>query len=268
MKKGGRPNLDQVIKQFRLNDNWIDQNQVDRILSFGSQAIPHLEKIIRDVVGQGNRIDLTIPPKNPGWYVPIYSLYLLAHLRSEDSLDTVLELLSQKQEVLDYWLHDFLTEDIWEVIYLLGGNQLQKLQEFALNKKLNCFARLSVSTALVQIALNFQTKKQTVSEIFTKLLESESEDLEFIGLLISELMDLQDEALKPLMLNALEKNRVWSGIISSEEVISGFRKKRVRKVTPLDLSQRVAYFKQYAYSSTLSSRTSQQAKRRIPEESL
>lgn len=268
MKQGGKPNLNQLIKRFRSNDNWVDQNQIDEILSFGSQAVPNLEQILTDVIRQDNRVDLKIPPKDPGWYVPATSLYLLAHLRSEDSLDALLEFLSQKQEILDYWLHDFLNENIWEVIYFLGGNQLEKLQRFVLNKELDCFARLSVCTALIQTALNFEARKGTVSKIFTKLLKSENEDSEFIGLLVSELMDLQDKSLKPLMLKALETNFVWSGIISSEEVNSGFQRKRVRKVAPLDLSQRIEYFKQYAYSSTLSSRTSRHEKRRIPEESL
>jgi len=268
MKQGGKPNLNQLIKRFRLNDNWIDESQIDEILSFGSQAVPHLEKILMDVISQSNRTDLKIPQKNLGWFVPAYSLYLLAHLRSEDSLDAILEFLSQKQETLDYWLHDFLNEDIWETVYLLGQNQLEKLQVFVLNRGHNCFARLAVCTALIQIALNFQAKKRTVSEIFTKLLKSENEDSEFIGLLVSELMDLKEGTLRPFMLKALQKNFVWSGIISSQGVKSGFKNKRVRKVVPLELSQRIEHFKQYAYSSTTSSRTSRQEKRRILEESL
>ena len=267
MKQGGKLNIDKIVKKFRLNDKWIDDGQIAEILSFGSQAVPHLERILKDAARKSTGIDLKIPG-NPGWFVPAYSLYLLAHLRSEDSLEAILEFLSQKQETLDYWLHDFLNEDIWEIIYLLGQNQLEKLQVFVLNREHNCFARLAVCTALIQIALNFQAKKRIVSEIFTELLKSENEDSEFIGLLVSELMDLQDEALKPLMLKALEKNFVWSGIISSEEVNSGFQKKRVRRVTPFDLPQRIEHFKQYAYSSTTSSRTSRQEKRRIPEESL
>jgi len=265
MKQGGKLNIDKIVKKFRLNDKWVDESQIDEILSFGSQAVPHLEGILKDAASQSRGIDLKIPG-NPGWFVPAYSLYLLAHLRSEDSLDAILEFLSQKQEILDYWLHDFLNEDIWEIVYLLGQNQLEKLQVFVLNKEHNCFARLAVCTALIQIVLNFEAKKRTVSGIFTKLLKSENEDSEFIGLLVSELMDLQDEALKPLMLKALEKNLIWSGIISSEEVNSGFKKKRVRKMVPLEFSQRIEYFKQYAYETT-SSRTSRQEKRRILEES-
>ncbi len=267
MKQGGKLNIDQIVKKFRLNDKWIDESQIDEILSFGSQTVPHLERILKDAASKSTGIDLKIPG-NPGRFVPAYSLYLLAHLRSEDSLDAILEFFSQKQETLDYWLHDFLNEDIWEIVYLLGQNQLEKLQGFVLNKEHNCFARLAVCTALIQIALNFQAKKRTVSEIFTELLKSENEDSEFIGLLVSELMDLQDEALKPLMLKALEKNLIWSGIISSEEVNSGFKKKRVRKIVPLELAQRIEYFKQYAYGATTSSRTARQEKRRILEESL
>ena len=69
---------------------------------------------------------------------------LLAHLRAEDTLDIVLEFLALEQRALDYWLHDLLNDDLWEIIYLLGTNQIDELDEFVLNDANNIFYPLKI----------------------------------------------------------------------------------------------------------------------------
>jgi len=36
----------------------------------------------------------------------------------------------QGEELLEFWLSDFLTESLWEVIYHCGQNQLPAMKEF------------------------------------------------------------------------------------------------------------------------------------------
>lgn len=268
MKRGGYSKVDQVVEDFRTKDEF-DSYQLEEIFSYGAKAVPHLEKILKDALSQSDQMDLIMPPKNLSWFAPAHALFMLAHLRSEKSLNLILEFLSQKEKKLNYWLHDLLNDEIWEVIYMLGRDQLDKLQAFVLNKRHDCLARLAVCTALVQIALNFESKKDSILDIFKGLLRSKNEDPEFIGLLVSELMDLKDDAIRSLMLRALQRNFVWAGIISPDEVNSGFQNKNVRKREPLDSIQRFEYLKQYyTYSSKASVRTfPKKVKRGILEKS-
>lgn len=274
MNRGGNAGrnqrrLETLLRDLRTADCSIESEKLQEILSFGSLAVPRLEAIIQNVLRKSSKIESNIAPKNTEWFILVHALYLLAHLRSEKSLALVLDFMSQKQQILDYWLHDLLNEDIWEVVYLLGRNQLTTLEEFVLNQENNSFSRLAVCTALVQIALNNTSKQKDVGKIFRKVLKLENEDPDFIGLVVSELMDLLDEGLRPLILNALEENDVWSGIISPEEVNRSYQNKHTRTLAPLDLSERYEYFRQQAYfSKTASGISPKVAKLRKLEKSL
>lgn len=266
MKKGAVKNpefkLPKLIKELHHVDCWIDFNKLQRLLDYGDEAVPELENIVRKALHRRTTQDFTAPPSDMPWYTVLHALYLLAELRSERSLDLVLEFLSQKEEFLDYWLHDLLNDDIWEVVYYLGQNQIDKLEAFVLNQKVSVFARLTVCTALIQIAAHDARKAPRVSAIFKKVLALEKEDPDFIGLLASELLDLKRDELKPAILEALDRHGVWEGIISAEEVEQSYRKRSVRKLNPLDLFERYEFFRQYAYFAQTSPFKPRKATRR------
>jgi len=250
--------IKRLIEELHHQDCSVDPQKLAAILSHRSSAIPHLEEILKRALSKGPEINYNSTQNNTGWFVVIHALYLLAHLHAEKSLPLVLEFLAQKQEILDYWLHDLLNEDIWEVVYLLGENRLEALETFVLNRDNNSFSRSAVCSALIQIALNNESKRGCVIRTFKRILKLKGEESDFIGLVINELMDLKEEALKPAILDALEKNQVWPGIISSDEVLLLYETKRVRAVTPLNLFEKYEYFKQYAYFSRTASHIPQQ----------
>ena len=261
MKRGGEPGrngqkLQNLVVELQRVDDGIDTKKLKEIISYGSKVVPYLEDILRRALQKSGARSLETPQNNRDWLVVVQACYLLAHLRAEDSLDLVLEFLSQKQDILDYWLQDLLTDDVWEVIFYLGQNQLNKLQAFVLNPDHSVFARLASCTALVQIGLHIESQKDQVMAIFKKLLDLENEEPDFIGLVVSELLDLNEEALRPALLRALEKNEVWSGIISPAEVNRSYAKNHPRKLNPLDIFKRYKLFHQYpcfAKSSTAKS---------------
>lgn len=254
MKQGRKktteqPQLESLVAGLRTVDCAIEREKLDQILSFGPDAVPCLEALIAEVLEKTARGGATSRPRNTDWFVVVHALYLLAHLGAERSLSLVLKFLGQKQEILDYWLHDLLNEDIWELPYLLGSKQLDELETFVLHKQNNLFCRLAVCTALVQIALNDAGKQNRIRQIFARVMELEDEDPDFIGLVVSELMDWQDAALKPLILSVLHRGGVWSGIISADDVERCYERSRPRKLQPLDLHARYDYFREHAYFS-------------------
>jgi hypothetical protein len=252
MKKDGELNphkqkIEKLINELHKFDCWIDFEKLREIVSYGNAIVPYLEKIISNALKKRAKFNLKAPPKDTDWFIVVHALYLLAQLRSEKSLDLVLEFLSQTQEYLDYWLHDLLIDDIWEVVYYLGRNQPNKLEAFVLNQNNSVFARLSVCTALIQISTRHKSKKEEITRIFKNVLASENEDPDFIGLLASELLDIKDECLRSSILRALKQQNVWPGIISAEEVKLLYENKKVRTLKPLDIFQRYEYFRQDAY---------------------
>ncbi len=250
MSRGGEQRtepqqLQALLAELHKQDCHLSDEHLEAILSYGPRVVPYLEDILREAIAQSSHLDLKNPQRDRDWFVAIHALYLLAELRSEASLELVLEFLAQKQDVLDYWLHELLDEDVWEVVYFLGQNRLDVLERFVLNRDNNVFSRLAVCTALVQIGLHLPNRIDGVAAALEKVLALEDEDADFMGLVVSEVLDLKHEALKPHLLACIARNEVWSGIITPEEVEWSYQKPLVRKLEPLGIFARYKLFRQY-----------------------
>lgn len=102
---------------------------------------------------------------------PLHALYLLQEIRSEQSLPVVLELLRQPEEILEYWLGDLLTGDIWPVLYTLGLHQLSLLADYLKEPLNHTYARVEVLATLQQVALHHPERRQEVLALMKDLLE-------------------------------------------------------------------------------------------------
>ena len=242
-----------LIKLLRDKDLTIEDELLHRILQSGDDIVPELAEIIEQTIKQSHNVNLAIPHKGTGWCTVIHALNLLAHLRAEHTLDLVLELLALDQEVLEYWWHDLINDDLWEIVFYLGRDQIDELDEFVMNDANNQFSRLSVCTALVQIALHYPARYDGVVSVFKRLLRTNHRDCDFVGLVINELLDLCEPGLKPFMLDNLERYRIWYGIINATQVEDWYRRMVPRRRVPLDLFERYAYYRQHPYFASTAS---------------
>jgi hypothetical protein len=236
-----------LIRELHRNDCTIDFAKIEELLSFGKLAAPHLEAILKDALLQSRKINPDKPPKGTEWFVVVHALCLLAHLKSTQSLEIVLHFLGMEQRFLDYWLQDLLSEELWELIYLLSNGQTEPLHSFLLDRKNNPFSRLSVCTALAQMALAGMMKEEECSAILANVLRQDDEDPDFIGLMVSEISVLRNPALKEVSLQSLRTSDVWPGIISEEEIELLYRSPKPPPRYPLSLWQRYTYFRQTAH---------------------
>lgn len=108
--------------------------------------------------------------KNENSLFVLHALYLLAEMEMTESLENVLSFFEVDEEVLGFYLGDHLTETIWQVFFKLGKNRIELLRHFMFNSENYAFARLTVSEALVQIALHYPEKRQDVLAIYQDLL--------------------------------------------------------------------------------------------------
>ena len=138
-------------------------------------------------------------------YFPLHALYLLKEINAEESLPAVLELLRQPEDLLDHWLGDTLSENLWQVVYTLGFNQVNKLGEF-LKEPLNyVFARSTVSSALSQMTLHHHEKRDTIIATFKDVTDffirnktnTTIADDTMIGLMIGDIIEFNGKELIP-----------------------------------------------------------------------
>lgn len=162
---------------------------------------------------------------------PIHALFLLAELRSENSLDLVLEFCSQNVDFLEFWLGNHLTESLPEIFYYLGKNQLKKLNNFLQQPNIFTYVRTAVSEAVLQIAFHEPSRRQEVlawfEDIFTFFLSAPVKngiiDSDTISLMISDAADARLKELIPLVEKLYEKGYVLEGVAGTiDEVIDNF----------------------------------------------
>ncbi|MCG8603489.1 DUF1186 family protein [bacterium] len=241
--------LSDLISELRTLDFSIQPQQLTQILSHDKKLIPHLEDIIREALKESDDSNLTVVQRQSDAYAVVHAFYLLAQLQAEKSLDLVLEFLAQKQTVIDYWLLELVQDDLWEVIFHLGQNRLGKLHEFMTVSANNVFSRLTVATTLVQLALHFDSKRPAIIETFQRVLGLRDEEPDFIGLLVSELLDLCELKLQLPILQALRRNRVWSGIITEDQVRRSMQRRSPRRLRPLGIFERYELLRRNPYLS-------------------
>ena len=136
---------------------------------------------------------------------PIHAIYLLGQLRAEESLDDILKVLSQGDEFLEFWYGDFLTGSLWEPLLYIAERQLDRLRDFVLSPNIYAYARSEVSCCVSQTGLHHPERRDEViewyREVFRRLAAATPDeglvDSEFIGLAISDAMDIRAVEILP-----------------------------------------------------------------------
>ena len=159
---------------------------------------------------------------------PLHAIYLLWDLNSEDSLPAIWDFLRQGNEFTEFWLGDHLTEGIWRVFYRLGSNQLDLLRDYILEDDVYEFSKSPIDQALVQIALHQPERKPEVTDWFKSVLEAfiekdkreEAVDIDTVGSVIAETMDIGAKELLPQIREVFERDMVATGICGDYEYVS------------------------------------------------
>jgi len=127
----------------------------------------------------------------------LHAMFLLMDLKATASLKPVLNFLHYDEEFLEFYIGDFLTDDIWQCVYVLGKDQPKLLKEFLMQTGNYCFAKSLVSQAILQISIQEPLRTAEIEKVFLELLSffiSANEDDNvidptFIALMIGDIGD-------------------------------------------------------------------------------
>ncbi len=158
---------------------------------------------------------------------PIHSIFLLGELRAEESLETVLEVLGQDEDFLDFWFGDFLTVILREPLYYIGNTQLDTLKDFVLSPGIYTYARTEISATVEQIAIHQPERMEEVvnwyHDIFTSIAESSMSeniiDSDFIGMAISDVIEINAPELLPQIKKLYDLGYVGVGICGTFDTV-------------------------------------------------
>jgi uncharacterized protein YecA (UPF0149 family) len=216
------------INTLYQNSLRIDHEILKNLLSLpGESLIEDLETVLQDSI-QRFEYFLDKADEEDGWnpekheFVK-HALFLLAELEAVEALPMVLNLLRQGQELLDFWLSDFLTEDYWEIIYHFGQHKLPKLMTFMKEPANDVFARHTVPAAMEQIALHHPERRGEIikwyRETFAFFLKNQGKDriidAELIGFMVSDCIDIEAVELTDIIELLFKCNLVDRSITGS-----------------------------------------------------
>ena len=182
------------LYQYSLNN--IPQSVIKSIMSLPrTTLIQDLEHALSDMVlrweNHFSKIDYEDDTHSFGYH----ALYFLTALKSYESLESILDILRQDKELLDYWFADSIDSYVSVTFYLLGENQLNTLKAFALEENISGWNRAIACKVAAQVALKQPERREEVLSWFKEIINFHLQNPEnqalidtgFLSCLITEL---------------------------------------------------------------------------------
>ena len=157
------------VKIFYHSAYDIDRDTLHAIMALPRQTlIEDMQKMLMDSV---ERYEDYWKYEGFEMNFPIHAMSVLSSLQAEEALVTLLLIMSQGEEFLDFWFDDFLIEEFWQYIYCMGQNRTDKLMEYFKTPGNYVFARSEVLIGITQIAISQPGRKQEIVELEVETLE-------------------------------------------------------------------------------------------------
>jgi tetratricopeptide (TPR) repeat protein len=160
---------------------------------------------------------------------PIHALYFLTELRAYERLPTVLNLLRQDQDFLDYWFRDGLNDYFLPPMYLLGHQQLPLLKAFVLEPNNYYWSRGLATEAASQVALRQPERRAEVVQFFKDIIQAHLDqpdnegliDSRFLGSMLNDMLNFKAIELEQDITALFQKGWIDDGECGNlEEVLA------------------------------------------------
>lgn len=252
-----------VVEELFEYNMTISRDTLKTILDFPrEEIIPDLIKVINFAIENSSvYYDSELSDRNgTSTAFVLHAMYILAELHEEKALDIIIKFLSIEEDYLDYWLGDFLTEEIWKILLLTGYNRLHDLVKIATNYQINESVRFAASQAIAQMVLHYPDKRNEVISSFQDILnfyinnDNPDDDAadEILGAVICDLADINATELLSSVKVCFDQKKVdlsWTGTF--KEIEKGFINKTQNKYPIEDIfkSYDTIVTKWYSYTS-------------------
>lgn len=181
-------------------------------------------------------------------YFVIHAFNLLAELGATNQLQTVLKVLAQSKELVEFYLDLYLTEFVWITIYKLGDQNLEMLAQFMKHPGIYMFSKTEIAESVAQIALHQPERRNEVISWFQSVLETYKNasldenlvDSEVIGLMVCDVLEIEGKELLPVIRDLFDLGYVNPGIcgdFKTVEEILLHKEQKNKKVELLSYSE-------------------------------
>ena len=214
----------ELIIELYHNDLCIDPTIIHQILLLPHESlVSDLHKMLYDSIARFKVFtqDMKWNPETHEFFT--HALSLLADLKDDRSLDVIFDILRQDNDYIQTWLNDYLNDDLWEIVYQLGSDKLDKLRSFVLEPNRYLYSRTLISSVVQQIALNepqrraevIEWYKSVIDEIIDRKEDKTIIDSKWIGFMVSDLIGIQAIELTSQITELYNQGLVFKEIVGN-----------------------------------------------------
>jgi uncharacterized protein YchJ len=157
-----------VFYQYSIEN--IFDDDVEKILALPrTTLIQDLEHVFLDMVLRWDyfcETDYEVDTHNFG----LHALFCLTELKAYESLESILDIFRQDNELCEYWFADSIDDYFSVPLYILGEKKLDVLKAFVLEKNLLSWHRSRITEAMAQIALQQPERRTEIIECFRDIM--------------------------------------------------------------------------------------------------
>jgi tetratricopeptide (TPR) repeat protein len=238
-------------------DKDMPQALMDTLLALPRETfIQDLENVLADIVRRRKYYFKQKDWDEKTMSFSIHALYFLTELRAYDSLPTILNILRQDEDLLEFWFSDTLHDYFHFVIYVLGNVQLAVLQTFMLESYNFRWARVVVSDVVSQIALRQPDRREEVLKCLKTVMQTHLNqpkntgiiDSVFLGSIVGDCVNITAIELETEILALYEKGWVDDFMAGNlDEIKASLRKPEdyYGRVNPLPASIQEMYSEKF-----------------------
>lgn len=264
----------EVNTRYKTTPNVLTSEEIDQILALPKVTlIPDLEAILVDSIRRYDHFgEVGITDESRDF--TMHALYYLGALKSESSLQKVLDLLRMGDEFTDLWWGDLREEFTFPTLFHLGENQLEVLKAFVLEGNNGAYNRLLVTDVVSQIALHQPSRRTEVIEWFrdvlTTILENPKKevlDTTFIGFSIGGIIKFRGIELLSLIEDLYNKGWLLKDIYGDLAEVTRLLQKDAEPYELKPLPENIQEYYSLAYQERRASRPSLSIEERAKMES-
>ena len=189
---------------FYKKDLSIAKTEVEKILTLPrATLIEDMETIILDLM-ERDKVLRTQEHDDQWFAFQFHAMWVLVELDAKESLSSLLQLLKQEDDFSNFWFVDYLTEDLWEIFYFLGGDQLEDLKEILLSPGA-WVNRIVASTTVEQIYFHQEARRAEILDWYHSVLDAflamedtdKALDSSVVSTIVTDLISFGEEGFIP-----------------------------------------------------------------------
>ncbi|MDA3799389.1 MAG: DUF1186 domain-containing protein [Kiritimatiellae bacterium] len=197
------------IAWLYANGLYIEKEKLQTLLQLPRKSlINDLEQVLEDSINRYKYFSRLTDKE--GWdeetiNFAVHAVFLLGELEAEESVDTIIKVLSQSEDYIELYFGDFITSGLWEPVYKIVNQYPDKCKKYLCTSGITTYAKTMITDVFEQVVYNQPARRNEVISWFRDVInfflnssiEDNVIDSDLIAFIICNILDFKGKELLP-----------------------------------------------------------------------